>query len=74
MDDEGMTLAVKVERHGNWELVDRINMVGPLASRSVVVPIPGQVQPGEQLRIRLECGYHFGKSTKPPWTFQWTGP
>ena len=59
MDDEGMTLAVKVERQGVWELVDRIQMVGPLASRSVVVPIPGQVQQGDQIRVRLECGFHF---------------
>ena len=74
MDDEGMTLAVKVKRHGNWELVDRINMVGPLASRSVVVPIPGQVQPGEQLRIRLECGYHFWEVDQAAMDFSVDGP
>ena len=74
MDDEGMTLAVKVERHGNWELVDRINMVGPLASRSVVVPIPGQVQAGEQLRIRLECGYHFWEVDQAAMDFSVDGP
>ncbi len=74
MDGEGMTLAVKVERHGNWELVDRINMVGPLASRSVVVPIPGQVQPGEQLRVRLECGYHFWEVDQAAMDFSEDGP
>lgn len=74
MDGEGMTLAVKVERHGNWELVDRISMVGPLASRSVVVPIPGQVQPGEQLRVRLECGYHFWEVDQAAMDFSEDGP
>lgn len=74
MDGEGMTLAVKVERHGNWELVDRINMVGPLASRSVVVPIPRQVQPGEQLRVRLECGYHFWEVDQAAMDFSEDGP
>jgi hypothetical protein len=33
--------------------------VGPLASRSIVVPIEAYCQAGDELIVRLESGYHF---------------
>ena len=57
--DEGIMLEVKMKTKSGWETVDHINMVGPLAARSIVVPIELDCKAGDKLEIRLESGYHF---------------
>ena len=57
--DEGIMLAVKLKTDNGWETIDHINTVGPLASRSIVVPIEADCQAGDDIIIRLESGYHF---------------
>ncbi|MDG1036480.1 MAG: hypothetical protein P8O87_06520 [Crocinitomicaceae bacterium] len=57
--DEGIMLAVKLKTANGWRTIDHINTVGPLASRSIVVPIEADCQPGDELIVRLESGYHF---------------
>ena len=57
--DQGLPLAVKVKKAGKWELVDYVDMVGPLASRNVVVPIPELIDGEDKLEVKLECGFHF---------------
>jgi len=57
--DEGIMLAVKLKTANGWRTIDYINTVGPLASRSIVVPIEADCQAGDELIVRLESGYHF---------------
>jgi len=57
--DEGIMLAVKLKTANGWRTIDHINTVGPLASRSIVVPIEADCQAGDELIVRLESGYHF---------------
>ena len=57
--DEGIMLAVKLKTENGWKTIDYINTVGPLASRSIVVPIEADCQAGDELIVRLESGYHF---------------
>ena len=57
--DEGIMLAVKLKTPNGWMAIDYINTVGPLASRSIVVPIEVDCQSGDELIVRLESGYHF---------------
>jgi hypothetical protein len=57
--DEGIMLAVKLKTDDGWRTIDYINTVGPLASRSIVVPIEAYCQAGDELIVRLESGYHF---------------
>jgi hypothetical protein len=52
-------LAVKLKTENGWKTIDYINTVGPLASRSIVVPIEADCQAGDELIVRLESGYHF---------------
>ena len=57
--DEGIMIAVKLKTDNGWRTIDHINTVGPLASRSIVVPIDVDCQVGDELIVRLESGYHF---------------
>ena len=57
--DEGIMLAVKLKTDKGWKTIDHINTVGPLASRSIIVPIESDCQAGDELIVRLESGYHF---------------
>ena len=57
--DEGIMIAVKLKTDNGWRTIDHINTVGPLASRSIVVPIDADCQAGDELIVRLESGYHF---------------
>ena len=57
--DEGIMLAVKLKTDNGWRTIDYINTVGPLASRSIVVPIEADCQAGDEFIVRLESGFHF---------------
>ena len=57
--DEGVMLAVKLKTANGWKTIDHINTVGPLAARSIVVPIEEVCQAGDEIIVRLESGYHF---------------
>jgi hypothetical protein len=57
--DEGIMLAVQLKTANGWRTIDYINTVGPLASRSIVVPIEADCQAGDEFIVRLESGYHF---------------
>lgn len=57
--DEGIMLAVKLKTDKGWKTVDHVNTIGPLESRSIIVPIESDCQAGDELIVRLESGYHF---------------
>ena len=57
--DEGIMLAIKLKTANGWRTIDHINTVGPLAARSIIVPIDQSCAAGDEVIIRLESGYHF---------------
>ncbi|MBC3539104.1 hypothetical protein ACFSC6_20620 [Rufibacter sediminis] len=57
--EQGIPLLVEVKTAKGWKTVDRIHPVGPLASRDLVVSIPLAEVPGENVQVRLSCGFMF---------------
>jgi len=56
---QNIPLSVSVKTNDGWKLVERINTVGPLAMRDLVVPIDLDVNNDEILQIKLETGFMF---------------
>ena len=56
---QNIPLSVYVETAAGWELVDKVNTVGPLAFRNIVVPIDSRFVTNEAVRIKLETGFMF---------------
>lgn len=56
---QNIPLSVYVKSKNEWKLVERINTVGPLAMRDLVVPIQLDVDDREVLQIKLETGFMF---------------
>lgn len=59
MNEQSIPLSVYLKTNAGWELVDRINTVGPMASRDVAVPIDISTVLGEEVVIKLETGFMF---------------
>jgi len=59
MNSQNIPLSVYLKTNNGWELVDRINTVGPMASRDIVVPIDVSNASGEKVVIKLETGFMF---------------
>ncbi|WP_299162464.1 hypothetical protein [uncultured Eudoraea sp.] len=59
MNEQSIPLSVYLKTNTGWELVDRINTVGPMASRDIAVPIDISNAPGEEVFIKLETGFMF---------------
>lgn len=55
--DQGLAMKVFVEKNGAWEFVDRIDLVGPLAFRDLVVPLDLSDQKSQTVRIKLSAGF-----------------
>lgn len=56
---QNIPLSVYVKSKNEWKLVERINTVGPLAMRDLVVPIQLNLSDDEVLEIKLETGFMF---------------
>jgi hypothetical protein len=59
MNEQNIPLSVYLKTEKGWELVDRINTVGPMASRDIAVPINVSKIKGEEIIIKLETGFMF---------------
>ncbi len=59
MNDQNIPLSVYLKTNNGWELVERINTVGPMAFRDLAVPIDLKGVKGEDLTIKLESGFMF---------------
>lgn len=57
--DQNIPLSVFVETKSGWAFVDYLNLIGPLASRDIVVPINLANVVGEKVRVKLESGFMF---------------
>jgi len=56
---QGIPLSVYIETDAGCTFVDYFNPVGPLASRDLVMPVDLSNVKGDQVKIKLECGYMF---------------
>lgn len=59
LKDQGQMLEVQLRRAGQWETVHWVNLPGPFAFRSAVVPLDLSKANGNAVEIRLVAGYHF---------------
>ena len=59
LKDQGQILEVQLRRDGQWETVHWVNLPGPYASRSEVVPLDLSNTSKESVELRLVAGYHF---------------
>jgi hypothetical protein len=57
--EQNIPLSVYIETESGWEFVDFFNSIGPLASRDIVMPIDLSRVKGENVNIKLECGFMF---------------
>ncbi|KAA3437733.1 hypothetical protein [Rufibacter hautae] len=57
--EQGIPLLVEVKTARGWQEVERIQSVGPLASRDLVVPIDLTQVTGPSVQVRLSCGFMF---------------
>ena len=59
INEQHIPLSVYVETSNGWQFVDKINTVGPLAYRDVVVPIDSKFITKDKLKVKLESGFMF---------------
>ncbi|MGJ5640905.1 hypothetical protein [Formosa sp. S-31] len=59
INSQHLPLAVYVKNSTGWELVQRIQTVGPMATRDIVVPIDLTKIQTKDLEIKLETGFMF---------------
>ncbi len=57
--DQGIPLSVYVQNESGWKFVDYFNVIGPLASRDMVMSLDLSDTKGEEVKIKLECGFMF---------------
>ena len=58
-DDQGIPLSVFVKSDNKWVLVEKINPVGPMAFRDLIIPIDLKKINTPKIEIKLECGFMF---------------
>ncbi len=57
--DQGIPLAVYLEKNGEWEFVDYFNVIGPLAPKKDVLAIDVSDIQANEVKIKLEFGFLF---------------
>lgn len=58
-DNQGIPLSIFVKSNDEWLLVEKINPVGPMAFRDLIIPINLEKINSNKLEIKLECGFMF---------------
>lgn len=59
MDAQGLRLGIYLWSDGQWKLVDRVENVGPVAFRDLIVPIDLTEHQDEEVRVVIEGGHLF---------------
>ena len=57
--EQHIPLSVYVKSTNGWELIDRLNTVGPLAYRDIAVPLKNLPTSESNVEIKLETGFMF---------------
>lgn len=55
--DQGLAMKAFVEVNGEWKYIDQVDLVGPLASRDIVVPIDLAGHSGNEVKVKLTAGF-----------------
>ncbi|TDD96988.1 hypothetical protein [Flavobacterium cellulosilyticum] len=58
-NDQGIPLSVFVKSNNEWVLIEKINPVGPMAFRDLIIPIDLENINSPKIEIKLECGFMF---------------
>lgn len=58
-NEQGIPLSVYVKSNNEWVQVEKINPVGPMAFRDLVIPIDLEKINSTKIEIKLECGFMF---------------
>ena len=58
-NEQGIPLSVYVKLNNDWILIEKINPVGPMAFRDLVIPINLEKINSKKIEIKLECGFMF---------------
>lgn len=56
-EEQGLAMKVFVEENNQWKYVDRVDLVGPLAFRNLVVPIDLNGNHQNSLRIKISAAF-----------------
>jgi hypothetical protein len=56
-EKQGMNMSVFVETESGWQYVDKVELVGPLAYRDIVVPIDLKNHTGNELRVKVTSAF-----------------
>ncbi|MCR8668315.1 hypothetical protein NO995_11530 [Aestuariibaculum sp. M13] len=59
LNEQHIPLSVYVKQSDVWVLVERINTVGPMTMRNLVVPIQCNNISGDKLQVKFETGFNF---------------
>ncbi len=59
MNEQNIPLSVYIKTNNGWDLIDRINTVGPMSFRDIAVPVDLSKAGGEDIVIKLETGFMF---------------
>lgn len=57
--NQNLPLSVYVKQKGEWKLVERIQTIGPLASRDICVPLHFYDDGSDKVEVKLSCGLLF---------------
>lgn len=57
IDQQHIPLTVSVKTATGWKEVNKISSIGPLLNREIVIPL--DIEPKEQVEIRISSGYLF---------------
>lgn len=58
-EGQNIPLSVYLKTNKGWELIEKINTVGPMAMRNLVVPIHLKGIDQDKIQIKLESGFMF---------------
>lgn len=59
MDAQGLRMGVYLWTENSWQLIDRIEQIGPVAFRKVVIPIDLSDHREDTVRVKIEGGHLF---------------
>ncbi len=57
--DNDFPLSILIKKGDKWETIERLNTIGPLASRDFVIPIDLSNSDEDYIEIKLETGFMF---------------
>ena len=57
--ERNIPLSIYIKKNNQWELVERLNTVGPMAYREMIVPINLEGIDSQEVEVKIETGFKF---------------